>query len=59
MSTAPIDRDRQIELMSSAKERHEKLMQKWTSDPTLRRAIAEPISTSRYSREDLPVAKCV
>lgn len=42
MSAAPLDRDMQIALMSNTKERLNRLMDKWVSDATVRRALSEP-----------------
>lgn len=39
---APIDRTRQIELMTTAKERHAKRIAEWHSDPVIRGALLDP-----------------
>lgn len=39
MTTAPLTRDQQIELMISAAQRHEERMKKWVSDKTVADAL--------------------
>ena len=42
MTTAPISREQQIELMRTAKERHESRAREWKKDPLIQRVISEP-----------------
>lgn len=42
MGTAPLDRDTQIELMKSAKERHEALVKRWKDDETIKSVLRQP-----------------
>lgn len=42
MGTAPLDRDTQIELMKTAKERHELMTERWKNDDTVKRVLREP-----------------
>lgn len=39
---APISRDRQIELMTTAKDRHSKRIANWHKDPVIRGALLAP-----------------
>ncbi|TPM27175.1 choline/carnitine O-acyltransferase [Mesorhizobium sp. B2-3-5] len=59
---APLKRDEQIELMKNAVERHEKRMQKWMKDATVRSALARPAKgqkeRSDYTRNDVTIARC-
>ena len=42
MATAPITREQQIELMKTAKERHEARARVWNNDPMIKRVLSEP-----------------
>ena len=53
MSKAPISRDKQIQLVKAAKERHSALVQRLVSDRTVRDALAKPVEQQKsYSRND-------
>lgn len=59
MTTAPLTRDQQIELMMSAKQRHEARMSKWVADKTiaasLRRKDPKHENVSAYIETDVRV----
>ncbi len=62
MSTAPIDRDTQIELMKSYGERRAMLLKRITSDPGIKRALTRNVlledERSDYTRSDTRVKMC-
>ena len=62
MSTAPIDRDKQIELMKNAAQRHSELFDGWVQDEAVRRVLSKPVSAEdaggSYKRIDTKVACC-
>ncbi len=62
MSTAPIDRDTQIELMKSYDERRATLLKRVTSDPAIKRALTRNVfleeESSDYTRSDTRVKMC-
>lgn len=43
MSTAPVDRDTQIELIKNAAERHGERMKNWMANPVVRGVISRPV----------------
>lgn len=42
MGTAPLDRDAQIELMKTAKARHDARVERWKNDETVKRVLRKP-----------------
>lgn len=62
MSTAPIDRDTQIELMKTYGERRAMLLKTVTSDPAIKRALMRNAllegERSDYTRSDTRVKMC-
>ncbi|KAB0538072.1 hypothetical protein [Pseudochrobactrum saccharolyticum] len=64
MSTAPVDRDTQIELIKNAAERHGERMKNWMANPVVRGVISRPTeqqlkqSSTLYSEHTTMLARC-
>jgi len=62
MTTAPLTRDQQIELMKTAKDRHDATVARWMQDNTVRELLREPCekqaSAQHYRRRDVLIARC-
>lgn len=61
MTSAPLSRDRQIELMKGAVERHQSFARRWSADAQIRQVIREGAPAEEghhYVRRDETIRKC-
>lgn len=62
MPDRPLERDAQIELMRTAKERHEARVQRWKADETIRQTLRLPAASQENtyvsSQASAPLRHC-
>lgn len=64
MSTAPINRDIQIDLIKNAAERHAERMKNWMTNPVVRSVFSRPTekqiqnSSELYTEQTTKIARC-
>ena len=62
MGNAPLERDIQIELMKTAKKRHEDRVQRWKADETVKNVLRQPAEEHaddyKASHQSMKLKRC-